>query len=509
MLIVSKYGAVETKFRNFAYILFFQDMLSFRFRILLTGLCLCLLPIGAKGVKKELVIIHTNDIHSQILPTDCHDTLPDLGGALRRQALIDSLRHTGKAVLLVDAGDAVQGTAFYPTYRGEAEVALMNRLGYDFITPGNHEFDYGTTSLAAMYAKARPTIVNCNYDLSGTPLQGCFTPGVIEEIGGWKIGITGVGVDLKSLVDPQKNAGVVYHDAIAAASRTADSLKRNGAEIVVVLSHLGIDDDQELARASRSIDIIAGGHSHTLLPTPLSVTNREGKKVLIGQTGKRGLYVGVIECSENRRHGYLIDLSSRYDAKADSTTAALIESYRRPMEEKFGQVVGETSVVLSRENDLPDLTAEALLKEAQREGQHSDFGLVNAGAIRCDLAAGEITRSNLLACYPFENRLCYVTLSGKEVKQLFEIIAANGGMGVSSEVEYSVTRDNRIKRLTIGGRKVASRRLYHIATTDYLANGGNDLTPLTRYRQRTDTDILLCDLMARHISDITATTGTK
>ena len=175
-------------------------MLRFRPQTFIVGLCFYLLSIGAYGEKKALLIVHTNDIHSQILPTDRHDTLPDLGGALRRQALIDSLRHTGKAVLLVDAGDAVQGTAFYPTYHGAAEMALMNHLGYDFITPGNHEFDYGPASLAAMYAKAQPTIVNCNYGVSGTPLEGCFSAGVIKEIGGWKVGITGVSVDLKTLV---------------------------------------------------------------------------------------------------------------------------------------------------------------------------------------------------------------------------------------------------------------------------------------------------------------------
>ncbi len=479
-------------------------MLRFRPQTFIVGLCFCLLSIGAYGEKKALLIVHTNDIHSQILPTDRHETLPDLGGALRRQALIDSLRHTGKAVLLVDAGDAVQGTAFYPTYHGAAEMALMNHLGYDFITPGNHEFDYGPASLAAMYAKAQPTIVNCNYGVSGTPLEGCFSAGVIKEIGGWKVGITGVGVDLKTLVDPQKNAGVVYRDAIAAASRTADSLKRHGAEIVVVLSHLGIDDDRKLARSSRAIDIIIGGHSHTLLPAPLPVINQAGEKVLIGQTGKRGLYVGVIECQENSRQGYLIDLSARYDGRADSTTAALIESYRRPMEERHGEVVGESPVTLTRKNDLPDLTAEALVQQARREGWHCDFGIINPGAMRCDLGAGEITRGDILACYPFENRLCYIALSGKEVKRLFKIIAAVGRQGVSREVECVVTPGKRIKHLTIGGEKISHRRLYHIATTDYLANGGSDLTPLARCRQRIDTEMLLCDLMARYIGEITA-----
>lgn len=473
-------------------------------------LLFCSISVGIKAQKKELLIIHTNDVHSQIEPTATDDSQPDMGGTLRRQVVIDSLRNTGKAVLLIDAGDAVQGTPYFTTYRGKAEIALMNRLKYDFITPGNHEFDNGTASLATMYKDATPVIVNCNYDVSNTPLKRYFTPGVIKEIGGWKVGITGVGVALKTSVDPEKVTGIICRDAIVSATRTADSLKRCGAEIVVLLSHLGIEGDKELARKSCGIDIIAGGHSHTLLPTPIPVINKQQDTVWIGQTGKRGLYVGVIECKGDTRRGYTIDLSSRYDNRIDSVTAALIDSYRIPMQKTTGEVIGNAlkpMTVGRPQSPLSNFTADVLVQQARKEGIPCDFGLINIGAIRCDIARGAVTKGDILSCYPFDNYICHISLPGREVKRLFRIIASRGGEGISREVELTLSPDRKIKRLAIGGKKIKPRRIYHITTIDFTANGGDEMTPLTRHRKRIDTKTRLCDLMTAAFGETTIREG--
>lgn len=472
-------------------------------------LLFCNLCIGVQAQEKGLLIVHTNDIHSQIDPFYTDDSKDGTGGFLRREAVVDSLRRTGKAILLVDAGDAVQGTPYFTMYHGRADMALINRLGYDVITPGNHEFDNGTEALAALYQKARPEIVNCNYDVSGTPLDGLFKAGIIKEIGGVKIGILGVGTNLQSMVDAEKVTGIGCRDGITSALHTADSLRACGAELIIVLSHMGIEQDTLLAQRSKNIDLIVGGHSHTLLTRGLNIAGQEDS-VHIVQTGEKGLYLGVVSYDRGRLDSYTIPLTARYDSLACPETKALIDTFRQPLEKTTGTVVGRALHRMKIERPqsaLSDFTADVLAAQAHKENRRCDFALINMGAIRRDIKQGPITRGDIMACYPFENRICYLTLRGKEVQRLFDIIAARGGEGVSREVCLVVSPDKKAKHLTIGGKRVRPWRRYRMATTDFVANGGDDMTPLSQCLQRTDTPHLLGDLITTAIKDSTERNG--
>ncbi len=156
---------------------------------------------------------------------------------------------------------------------------------------------------------------------------------------------------------------------------------------------------------------------------------------------------------------------------------------------------------------LSDFTADVLAAHAHKENRRCDFALINMGAIRRDIEQGPITRGDIMACYPFENRICYLTLRGREVRRLFDIIAARGGEGVSREVRLVVSPDKKAKHLTIGGKRVRPWRRYRMATTDFVANGGDGMTPLTRCLQRTDTPFLLRDIIAAAIKDSTEKSG--
>ena len=250
----------------------------------------------------ELRIVHTNDTHSCIMPVSPHSSdtaLADKGGFVRRAALVRDLRAEDNSLLLFDSGDFSQGSAYYNLYKGEVEVKLMNEMRYDAATIGNHEFDFGLENMARIFRMAGFPIVCANYHVEGTVLEGLVKPYVILERKGVKIGVFGLGTQLEGMVASENYAGVVYEDPITAANRVTDILKnREHCDLVVCLSHLGwqIDgiDDSEVIPATRDIDIVLGGHSHTYMEHPEVVKNADGEYVYCNQMGKHGRYVGEL-----------------------------------------------------------------------------------------------------------------------------------------------------------------------------------------------------------------------
>lgn len=257
---------------------------------------------SAKGKGKNLLVVHTNDTHSCIEPLNpnlADTTLANKGGYARRASLISRLRKENPALLLLDAGDFSQGSAYYTLYHGDVEVGLMNTLGYDVATIGNHEFDFGLENMARLFRKANFPIVCCNYDFTGTPVEGLVKPYVIIKRGGLKIGILGVSPELEGLVSAKCRPGVRYIDPIQAAQPVADYLKNEAhCDLVICLSHLGWQmtdiGDEDLIPATRHIDLVIGGHSHTDFASPQLLYNLDGTAVPNNQMGKSGRFVGTL-----------------------------------------------------------------------------------------------------------------------------------------------------------------------------------------------------------------------
>ena len=247
-------------------------------------------------------MVHTNDTHSCIEPLSplLADTAQaDKGGYLRRAALLRDLRQQHKNLLLVDAGDFSQGSPYYTLYHGDVEVGLMNLMGYDAATIGNHEFDFGLENMARIFRKAQFPIVCCNYDFTGTPVEGLVRPYIIIKRAGLKIGIFGVSPQMEGLVAAHTCEGVRFTDPIQAAQPVADYLKNQArCDLVVCLSHLGWNvagvSDEELIPATRNIDIVIGGHSHTYFAQPEVLKNLDGHSVPDNQMGKNARYVGTL-----------------------------------------------------------------------------------------------------------------------------------------------------------------------------------------------------------------------
>lgn len=262
----------------------------------------CVFSVVAVAQKKQLVILHTNDTHSCIMPLNPNlaDTaLAGRGGFLRRMALIEDERAKTPGLLLIDSGDFSQGSPYYNFYKGEVEVELMNRMGYDVATIGNHEFDFGLENMARIFRMAKFPIVCANYDFTGTSVEGLVKPYTIIKRNGLKIGLFGLSPQPRGLVDTTKFVGVKYLDPAETAERMAALLKtKKKCDVVICVSHLGWENeeltDQMLVPATRDIDIVLGGHSHTYMKTLQYVKNVDGKDVPVDQNGKHGIWIGRI-----------------------------------------------------------------------------------------------------------------------------------------------------------------------------------------------------------------------
>ncbi len=269
--------------------------------ILISILFAIVVQINAQQ-KEKLVILHTNDTHSQVEPTDKNQSSnANMGGYARRMGMIQKIRSEEKNVLLVDAGDFYQGTPYFNFFNGHVEIDALNRMQYDAATLGNHEFDNGIDSLVSALRKANFPIVSANYDVRKTALKSYVQPYIITYRSGIKIGIFGLGVNPESLIFAKNYAGLKYNDPVKTANQTACKLKKlKKCDLVICLSHLGSDsteiaiNDFKLAKKSRNIDVIIGGHSHTMLENTRTV-NAAGKPVVIAQMAKSGLYLGRID----------------------------------------------------------------------------------------------------------------------------------------------------------------------------------------------------------------------
>ncbi|GAA6258224.1 metallophosphatase [Bacteroides sp. f07] len=251
---------------------------------------------------KELILLQTSDVHSRIEPINQKgDRNYDEGGFVRRATFLDRFRKEHKNVLLFDCGDISQGTPYYNMFQGEVEVKLMNEMGYDAMTIGNHEFDFGLDNMARLFKMANFPVVCANYNLDATPLKGIVKPYVILERYGLKIGVFGLGAKPEGLIQANKCEGVVYENPIEVSNEIAALLKKKGCDVIVCLSHLGIQMDERLVAKTRNIDVILGGHSHTFMKGPKTYLNMDGKEVPLMHSGKSGVRVGRLNLTLKRK----------------------------------------------------------------------------------------------------------------------------------------------------------------------------------------------------------------
>jgi 5'-nucleotidase len=264
---------------------------------------------------KHITILHTNDVHSHIEPFEPdHAQYPGMGGVARRYTLVQQIRQENPNTLLLDAGDIFQGTPYFNFYGGELEFKLMSKMGYDAATIGNHDFDNGIDGLLAQLPHAEFPFINANYNFENTVLQGQIKPYQVFLKDGIRIGVFGLGIELEGLVGKKLYKETEYLDPIDISREIVKQLKEEEkCHLVICLSHLGYEyksdkiSDVKLAGATKDIDLIIGGHTHTFLPEPSVVLNSIGKEVLVNQVGWAGVNLGRID--------FYLDTSGKKDSR--------------------------------------------------------------------------------------------------------------------------------------------------------------------------------------------------
>ncbi len=273
----------------------------------------------AKATATKLTILHTNDVHSRLEPFPMDGgKYAGLGGVSARATLIERIRQEAEHVLLLDAGDIFQGTPYFNLYKGEPEIKSMSKMRYDAATMGNHDFDAGVEGFARQLPHADFPILIANYDFTETPLEHLTKPYTTLKKGDVKIGIFGLGIELKGLVPEDAYGKTKYLEPIQMARSISERLrKKEKCDMVICLSHLGYSynyrkvSDLILAKETDHIDLIIGGHTHTFLDSPTVMKNRVGKEIVINQVGWAGIRLGRLDYTfDSKKNANLMNAQS-------------------------------------------------------------------------------------------------------------------------------------------------------------------------------------------------------
>ena len=459
-------------------------------------LCLCALLAVPALHADHLTIIAVNDTHSQIDPAS-----DGMGGVARRRAIYDNLRANNPNTVLIHAGDAVQGTLFFSLYRGEVEYALMDSLGYDAIITGNHEFDNGMDELAAHYRNVDAVKISANYDFSDTPLDGLFQPYWIKAVGDKRIAFFGINVNPAGLIADMNCVNLRYRYAPDVADATARYLKEvMGIDYAIMVSHIGYSsyepsepNDSLIIAKSRYIDLVISSHSHTTIKPGSDwsrVRNADGKMIPIGQNGKSGKLVATydldLETGDIVYNHISVDAS--WDEAASRYTAmnSWLDGYRHGVDSIMINPVGSSARFMKNssaasQNWVSDAAME-IIKELSGI-KNIDCAIMNKGGIRTDMPKGTVTEGLIGSMFPFDNRFVVLEMPGTELIECIKLMCGRGGDAVSKELKVTYNAKGEITKATLNGKKIDPNKTYTVATIDYLANGGDYMTPMTRCKR--------------------------
>lgn len=422
--------------------------------ILLAALVLVVPAFAQDGESFALTIMHTNDVHAE------HDAVFDGGGGAARQAaVVKQIRDEGGNSLLLDGGDRFTGTLFHIQWKGQDSAQIMNMIGYDAMTLGNHEFDNGDEVLAAFIDALEFPVVTANVDFSQSSLLADkVQPYVILEVGGEQIGIIGLVTPEADILSSPGPELVFSSDLVTVTQSMVDELTEQGVNKIILLTHIGYEADVVVAQGVSGVDVVVGGHTNTFLSNtytgaqgeyPTVLESASGEPVLVVQASTRTQYLGRLDV-EFDAEGVLTTwegdaiLLSRY-ITPDPDVADLVAGLAEPIEELRAQVVGETSVYLTGDRSVcrvEECNLGNLIADAMRANTGADIALMNGGGIRADIDEGEITMGEILTVQPFQNLQSTLELTGADVIAALE----NGVSQINLNDAGQVSRDGAAGR---------------------------------------------------------------
>ncbi len=484
----------------------------------------------------QIVILHTNDVHGAI------------DGYAKVAALKAEYEAKGAEVLLMDAGDYIQGTTSVSVSKGATAVELMNLAGYDLATLGNHEFDYGMDNLQTILEKAEFGVVAANIQLNG---KAAFDANKVFELAdGTKVGVFGLATpETATKANPAMIKGVTFlagDELYACAEQQVKALTEAGCDYIICLGHLGIDSESEPNRSIdvlskvTGIDVFIDGHSHSDYEAVKAATNGTGKvgDTLITSTGTAAANVGVVTISKDGITVSSVDLS-KYEGSV-KTVADRAAAIKAEIEAEYGAVFAKTEVDLNGERDpgnrteetnLGDLIADAILWQASKDGslpvaKENVVAITNGGGIRASIAKGDITKNDVNTVLPFGNTVTYVTVTGEVLLEALEASTyctpeAVGAFPQVAGIEFTVDTSkaydqgeqypgstyygpksiNRVTITSINGKDFDPKATYVVVTNDFMAAGGDTYYAFTTSANIVDTGIPMDEALMSYITE--------
>lgn len=446
---------------------------------------------GQDAETVKITIIHTNDTHSRLEGSD------SVIGFAKIATLIKEAKEANPNTLVLDAGDTLHGMPIVNISKGENAIKVLEAAGYNYMTLGNHDFNYGQERLLELKDMSKVGMLSANIvDENGDYL---FTPYAIEEVGGVKVGIFGLSTPDTVIVTHPKNVeGLTFKDPIEVSKEMVKELE-DKADVIIALAHLGLDESstitsKALAQGVEGIDLIIDGHSHTILEA-----GQLENDTLIVQTKNYGENLGYVDIEV--LNGEVTGISARLlpvadtaDVVPDPDLAAYIESINPKNDPAFQVVVASTDVYLdgvrenvrTKETNLGNLSA-----DAARTATGADVAFVNGGGIREDVPVGDITKGKIAAIFPFGNLIVVKKITGQDLKAMLEwsvsdYPAAKGAFLQVSGLEFSFDPakevGSKVVEVKVGGEPLDLTKEYTVAVNDFMADGGDGYEMLADYK---------------------------
>lgn len=499
------------------------------------------------GQDVRVTFLHTSDIHSRLLPyrfdpsfTDnalgLADGATNYGGIARMAYVLKRERANAGRVLHLDSGDCFQGAIIFNEFMGEAEVATLSEAGLDAAVIGNHEFDNGAHNLAVQASKAAGySLLAANYDFESsdepwaTDLERLSLPSMLYDLDGLKVGVIGLAnlSSLNSIYDEDNSLGVKVLHHVDVVNAEGQLLRDQGADLIVVVSHMGLDDDIELAGEVEMVDLVLGGHHHVAIDPPLVVTNKHtGKRVPVVHSGAFAKFIGrldiVVRDGVLLSHSYtLFPISSSTVPAEDPGVSEIMEDYEELIDQTYNmdQVIGEASEKLLRYGSTGgDSMLGNFAAEAMRDfpGVETEIAITNTLGIRSDIGAeiesGDanwpITLDDLFNSMPFDNTITTMYLSGAELQETLDYVSSRStDRGCNSQAQVAGLtftmncRDGVAEDIFVNGEPMDPNGSYEVATNNYIARGGSGFYMLERNTTQFDTGVSIRDAVRAAITD--------
>ncbi|HOG64548.1 MAG TPA: bifunctional UDP-sugar hydrolase/5'-nucleotidase [Spirochaetota bacterium] len=468
------------------------------------ALVLTVSVLGGCGSESSFTILHFGDLHGHLHPLKRTEGKTDIesGGIAR---LIGGLKAAKQAAgpdsLILYNGDTIQGTTFSTFFKGEVSFGLLDGV-IDYMVPGVHDFDYGQQNFINLTGKAKFKVLSANiFNKDAKPFTG--SDYVIKDFNGIKVGIFGLTVRITEILQPTRNIDGLTFGAVEEAARSMVQMMRSqGVDFIVALTHQGLEEDKKLARAVDGINLIVGGLSHTILTNGFLVFD-----TWIAHAGYRGEHFGSVTVRYDKGKKQILSVTTSVvdvtpEIPADPEVAKVVEKYTKELKSKLDVVVSKTDVLLEgsrnkvrgNETNLGNLLADVLQRETGAE-----MCLINSGVIRASINPGPIKIADVLNVLPYPNNVSTVRLSGKTIYRIIEKSAAtNPGEGrflqVSRGLQYKI-RGRTLAELKFNGKDIEENRIYTVATSDFLADGGDNYPEFKQERERKNTGITMAEFM--------------